>query len=121
MPMKIAIIGSRSFNDSAMMKEFIAESIDVSKVSLVVSGGALGADTLGERFAEEHNIEKLIYKPDWKKHGRAAGFIRNEQIIKAADVVFAFWDGRSKGTADSISKSYKYNKKVFIKKYDSII
>ena len=119
--MKIAIVGSRGFNDYEMLVSFITSNISVSDIAAMVSGGAIGADTLGERFAEEHNIEKVIYKPDWKLHGRAAGFIRNEEIIKAADVVFAFWDGASRGTADSINKSYKYNKKVFIKKYDKVI
>ena len=119
--MKIAIVGSRGFNDYEMLVSFITSNISVSDIAAMVSGGAIGADTLGERFAEEHNIEKVIYKPDWKLHGRAAGFIRNEEIIKAADVVFAFWDGTSRGTADSINKSYKYNKKVFIKKYDKVI
>ena len=119
--MKIAIIGSRCFNDYEMLVSFIKANINITDIAVMFSGGAVGADTLGERFAEEHNIEKVIYKADWKRYGRAAGFIRNEEIIKAADVVFAFWDGYSRGTADSIAKSYKYNKKVFIKKYDRVI
>lgn len=45
--MKLAIIGSREFNDY----EFLCKSLEPIKsmVQLVVSGGAKGADELGER------------------------------------------------------------------------
>ena len=77
-------------------------------------GGADGADSLGERYANENNIETLIFLPDWKKHGKMAGFIRNTDIIENAELVVAFWDKTSKGTKDSIDKATKLGKKVLI-------
>jgi hypothetical protein len=108
--MKVAVIGSRSFNDYERLKDTLSK-IDVS---LLVSGGANGADKLGEQYANENNIPTKIFLPDWEKHGKAAGFLRNTDIINEAELVVAFWDGSSNGTRDSIQKAEKQGKKVMI-------
>jgi hypothetical protein len=59
-------------------------------------------------------VTRLI--PDWKKHGRAAGIIRNTDIVKQADKVVAFWDGKSKGTQDTIGKARKANKLLYVRR-----
>ena len=87
-----------------------------SKISLVVSGAAKGADSLGEKWAIENNIQTLIFPADWDKHGKRAGFIRNEDIIKNCDGVVAFGDGESKGTVHSLSLAETYNKPTKIVK-----
>lgn len=74
--MKIAIVGSRTFEDYDLLKQ----SIPLDGVTTVVSGGAKGADALAERFAEEHGFDMLVFKPDYKTHGKAAPFIRNGDI-----------------------------------------
>ena len=99
------------------MKEFIKEHIDVKNISCVVSGGAKGADSLGSAFATEHDIEIKVYKPDWARYGRGAGMIRNAQIIEESDVVFACWDGMSKGTKNSINMSIKKGKELHVYRY----
>ena len=105
--MKLAIIGSRSFSDYKLLcKELAPYKLRITKV---ISGGAKGADLLGERWAQENNIETLIFLADWSK-GKGAGFARNFDIIKNADCVIAFWDGLSNGTKHSISLCEKYDK-----------
>jgi len=114
---KIAIIGSRTFNNYELVKremEHYKES-----VSLIVSGGAKGADSLAERWASENGIMTKIFLPDWEKHGRAAGFLRNKDIVKEADVVLAFWDGQSKGTQHSFKLAQEMNKQIKIIKYSN--
>ena len=98
--MRIAIIGSRGFNDYELVKTTLEKYEDVS---LVVSGGAKGADLLGERWAKEKGIPTKIFIPDWDKHGKSAGYIRNKDIVANADLVIAFWDGISKGTKHSMN------------------
>lgn len=115
--MKAAIVGSRTFNNYKRVKLALAPYVD--NIHMIVSGGAQGADKLGERYAEEFNIHKLIFKPDWKTFGKRAGFIRNEQIIRAADIVFAFWDGVSRGTQNSIEWAKKMGKPLVISKFRS--
>jgi len=99
--MKLAIIGSRTFNDYETLKATL-EPYERS-ITEVISGGAKGADTLGERWAIEHNKETTIFYPDWNKLGKSAGFIRNKDIVENSDGVLAFWDGKSKGTQHSFT------------------
>jgi hypothetical protein len=108
--MKVAVIGSRGFDDYELVKT----TLSPFQIKLLVSGGANGADSLGERYAKENNIETLIFKPDWKKHGAAAGVLRNTYIVNNADTIIAFWDGESKGTKDSITKAEKLGKPTII-------
>jgi hypothetical protein len=110
--MKIAIIGSRVFNDYELLCNHLEEY--KSKVTLVVSGKANGADYLGEKWAIDNNIQTLIFPADWKTHGKRAGLIRNQDIIKNCDGVVAFWDGISKGTSHSLSLATKYSKPIKI-------
>jgi hypothetical protein len=115
--MKLAIVGSRTFNNRQLLESILDKH--KNKVTLVVSGGAKGADSLGESWAINNNIPVKIFKPDWKKYGKSAGMIRNEDIIKECDICIAFWDEKSKGTANSIFICEKLNKKVGIIRYDN--
>ena len=108
--MKVAVVGSRGFNNYNK----VVETLSGLKITEIVSGGAVGADKLGERYANENNIPTKIFIPDWEKYGKSAGFKRNTQIIEEAEFVVAFWDMESKGTKDSISKAEKLGKKVLI-------
>ena len=112
--MKVGIVGSRGFTDYQMVCD---EMSLIDNVDVIVSGGARGADSLGEKWAKENNKETLIFKPDWNKFGKRAGFIRNEDIIKNSDYVIAFWDGMSKGTKSSIDLCKKFGIKLKIVKY----
>jgi len=80
----------------------------------IISGRAKGADRLGERFAQEHNIPTQLFPADWNTHGRKAGFIRNLKMAKAADILIAFWDGQSRGTQHMIEAMQKLEKPVFL-------
>lgn len=115
--MKIAIVGSRTFegfDNLVIMNNFIVEKIDTEEVEEVVSGGAVGADSLGRVFAETYNIPIKEFLPDWKLYGKRAGIIRNHDIIKRADIVFAFWDGKSSGTRSSIKIARNLGKELHI-------
>ena len=108
--MKVGVIGSRVFNNY----ELVVKTLSNFDITLIISGGAIGADTLGEKYANEHNIPILIFKPDWEMYGKSAGMIRNTDIVDNSDVIVAFWDGTSKGTLDSIKKAEKRGKKVLV-------
>jgi len=111
--MKLAIVGSRTFNDYNLLKQKILENYDINDIELIVSGGAVGADKLSEIFSKEYNIKMLIFYPDWGRFGKVAGFKRNIDIIKNSDEVIAFTNG-SKGTAHSIDLARKSNKRVTV-------
>jgi hypothetical protein len=108
--MKLAIVGSRDFNDY----EFLKKTVEPIKknVTLVVSGGAKGADSLGERWAKENNIPTQIFYPDWNKYGKSAGFKRNVEIVDNCDAVVAFQINESKGTQHTINIATDKGKKI---------
>lgn len=115
MSYKLAIIGSRNFNDY----DLLCREIQKLKVpATIVSGGAKGADTLGKKYADEHGIATQIFPAIWHPQGeggpmdKGAGMKRNTDIIKTADCILAFWDGDSTGTVDSINKSIMFKKRV---------
>ena len=110
--MKIAVIGSRTA--TAKQYEELVQRLEPLQPTEIISGGANGADALGERYAREYGLKLTTYTPDWQRFGKAAGPIRNEQIIKAADLVLAIWDGKSTGTADSLKKAKALRKKIAI-------
>ena len=105
----VAIVGSRTFKNYEYMKTSLVNH----EIGTIVSGGCRSADLLAERFAKENNIPKIVLKPNWK-NGRGAALTRNTDLILKSEYVIAFWDGKSPGTRDSITKARKSNKKVYI-------
>lgn len=111
---KLAIVGSRTFKDYTKFVTDVNRALDdwglsISNISTIVSGGAKGADTLAEQFAINNNIGITRHFPDWKKYGRAAGLMRNTDIINNSDYVIAFPSRYGKGTQDSIRKAQNFN------------
>jgi len=114
--MNIGIVGGRDFENYDLLKEKLYDFIDIRAVNVdtIVSGGAKGADSLAEKFAEDIGVQVMIFRPEYEKYGRRAPLERNTLIIKHSDVVFAFWDGKSRGTLDSITKAKKMDKELVI-------
>ena len=125
----IAIVGSRDFNNYEYLKfellKYINKRLDSTvvpgepyrRVDLginIVSGGARGADTLAEKFANEFGFKTIIFKPDWNLYGRSAGFIRNRKIVENCDILFAFQINKSKGTQHSINLAKELGKEVYV-------
>ena len=111
--MKLAVVGSRSFNDFNLL----CSKLRQISISEIISGGARGADSLGAKFAKENNIKLTVFPADWDMYGKSAGYIRNKRIIENCDQVIAFWDGNSKGTKHSIDLAKQMNKPTTIVKF----
>ena len=114
--MKLAIVGSRAFNNYRLMADKLSywEEINYCLITEVVSGGARGADSMGEMFARASNIPCKIFPAEWDKFGKSAGYKRNIDIVNYCDEVIAFWDGKSKGTKHTIDIATKAGKKVTV-------
>ena len=118
MTKRVVIAGCRDYNNYDEAKEFIDYSLSrIRKENeiIIVSGGARGADALGERYAKENGFKIELYPAHWEKYGKSAGPKRNEQMAKVADCVICFWDKRSPGTKSMIGFAKEYNKPIKIK------
>lgn len=109
----LAVVGSRTFQSYAVLKQRLDEERNKTPFDTIVSGGAEGADTLAAQYARENGIVLVELRPDMSK-GRFAPLIRNTDIVRRADRVIAFWDGQSTGTLDSIKKARKMSKPLII-------
>lgn len=111
--MRTIIAGSRTINDYEILEKVVRGI--VWKPSLIISGGAMGVDKLGERYAKEHNLPLKIYPANWKKYGKVAGFVRNWEMADNADALIAIWDGESRGTEHMIRTAEKRKLLVVVK------
>lgn len=120
---RIIVAGSRSFNDyelmrTALMNYFFGIKLTKEDCVTIISGGAKGADLLGEEFAKNNHFNLCRFPADWDKHGKSAGIIRNCEMAKYAKegmgVLFAFWDGKSRGTNHMITYAEKIGLEVHI-------
>ncbi|MBQ2675921.1 MAG: DUF2493 domain-containing protein [Clostridia bacterium] len=101
--MKVAVIGSRNLIVDDLGKYLPKDTGEI------ISGGAKGIDSCARKFALENNIKLTEFLPEYAKYGRSAPLYRNVSIIEHADLVIAFWDGKSRGTKFTINKCVKRN------------
>jgi hypothetical protein len=111
--MRVIIAGGRNVKGLWHVTQAVAHS-GFKNFTEIVSGGARGADQLGEVWAETQNIPIALFPANWDLYGRSAGPIRNKQMADYADALIALWDGQSRGTKNMIDQMQKQNKPVFI-------
>lgn len=119
-PFRLIIAGGRDFSNYELLREKVVSLYENSLKGYtlyLVSGGARGADRLGERFATEHGIASYLFPAEWDKYGKSAGFRRNHQMAEFADGLLAFWDGESRGTKHMINIMRQLGKPVQIVYY----
>lgn len=100
----IAFVGSRTWTDKAMVRDFMRVVEIIEGKITVVSGGAVGADELAAKCAMELGIGLREVLPLYSRYGKRAPMIRNAVIAKKSSVMLAFWDGSSTGTLDAIDQ-----------------
>lgn len=120
---RVIIAGGRDFHDYRRLRAFMNCLLKpISEPVEIISGGANGADSLGERYAKEYGYTLKRFPADWNKYGKAAGPIRNrEMALYAAEetgVLVAFWDGASRGTQNMIARAEECGLKVFVPRYN---
>ena len=127
--MKLGITGSRTITEFDFIpyftmrdKEFRAfcrqHGLGRRKITLVITGGAKGIDTLAFQTAEAAGIRNLQFLPDRTKFpGRLVSRAfqeRNRQIVASCDVLLAVWDGRSHGTKNTLAYAREINKPMYL-------
>ena len=111
MTYRIIVAGGRDFKDEKYLNDsldsLLTEYIDIE----IVSDCTKVAAKLAEEYAKRLGLALKVFPADWKRYGRAAGPIRNREmlsyIMEGNPVVAAFWDGQSKGTKNMIDQARK--------------
>lgn len=116
---RIIIAGSRDFNSYKKLEQTMDRYLELITDDVeIICGGARGADSLGEIYAQLHNIKCVKFPADWDTYGKSAGYRRNIQMAEYAaektGVLFAFWDGKSKGTAHMIRIANDHRMEVHV-------
>jgi UDP-N-acetylmuramoylalanine-D-glutamate ligase len=104
--MRVLVCGGRDFIDYELFQQAMTRYVG-HLVPVIIQGGAKGADFLAKVWAHKYNLECVEYQPDWDKHKKAAGIIRNKEMLESGkpDVVIAFPGGS--GTANMIDIAKK--------------
>lgn len=138
--LRIMAAGSRSYNNYIELKTTIDGVLTALSVAnntkynpIIISGKAKGADTLGEKYANEcgyaieeypakwKDLEATPCKVEYNQYGAyncLAGMNRNKDMVNVSDIVFMFHDGKSKGTADDLKLVKKYDKQYVYVNYN---
>lgn len=122
--MKCIIAGSRYGITEEQILEGINQCLWLDEITEVVSGKAIGVDTIGEKWAKENNIPIKEFYPDWKKYGKSAGVRRNKEMGDYADALICIWDGESNGSKDMLDYAVKKKLRIFLynlKERDSLL
>ena len=106
--MRILCCGSRGWTDRDLIYWELFHAAEWPDPVEVIHGGARGADQISGEMATHIGMPVQVFPADWETHGKAAGPIRNREMLdqlEPGDLVLAFWDGRSRGTLDTIHET----------------
>ena len=103
--MRVLVTGGRLYDKRATLFRVLDRLHDRTPVSLLVVGDATGADELACHWAQERGVPIAVHRAEWEEYGKAAGPIRNRQMLheRNPDLVIAFSGGR--GTQDCVRQA----------------
>lgn len=102
--MKVIVCGGRDFANRAYVWSKLDQVHAKTAITSLMQGGAAGVDRLAAEWRVAKGIPGFVCRPDWEKHGKAAGPIRNARMLEwKPDLVVSFPGGR--GTQDMIKQA----------------
>jgi hypothetical protein len=105
--MRVLVCGGRSFSNQALLDSILKLLHERHPITLLIHGGANGADTLAGRWAALHKVPVKTYLPNWEVEGKRAGVFRNRRMLVDGqpNLVVALPGGR--GTENMILQALK--------------
>lgn len=103
--MRVLVCGGRDYVDREALAACLADLRQARGITVLIAGGARGADTMAEEWALAQRIPCEVFMADWEGLGPKAGPIRNQRMLDEGkpDLVVAFPGGR--GTADMVRRA----------------
>lgn len=116
---RLIVCGSRSYRDydrlAADLDRLLVDQLPA--VTIVTGACPSGADALAARYARERGLLLYEMPAQWDKWGKWAGPIRNRQMADYGHACVAYWDGRSRGTADMIRQAQAADLRTVVRKF----
>ncbi|MCV6630194.1 MAG: DUF2493 domain-containing protein [Flavobacteriaceae bacterium] len=103
----LIVSGSRHFSNAKLLEYHLNRALGKQTGLQILIGGCNGCDALAEDWVKRNQVPYHIFLPEWHAYGRAAGPIRNKQMVRLADGLLAFPIGVSKGTRGIIAMAQK--------------
>jgi len=120
--MRVAVVGSRSITNQDEINYHLDKLLlpcggENGDEVTIISGGAIGVDTLAREWAKINKKDFILFKPYHLLDNSVAYhpryfFVRNKEIINNCDIVIVFWDGKSNGTKDAMKQARKQGKEL---------
>lgn len=102
--MRVLVCGGRDYQDRDAVWAVLDSIHEATPIEMIYEGGARGADALAAQWAHARDVPRKTISARWDVHGKAAGPIRNQEMIGyKPDLVLAFPGGR--GTADMVQRA----------------
>lgn len=116
---KVIIAGSREFDNYDMLKEkcdkILSRKVNEGEEIVIVSGTARGADTLGEKYAEERGYKIERYPANWDKYGKRAGYLRNKKMAEVSNACIVFLNPKAENKGSKMMISIATEEKLLIR------
>lgn len=102
--MKVLVCGGRDYKHEIIVRDALDSILRTDGIKMVIHGDASGADFFAGQWAFRNGIQEVRCPANWKRHGKAAGPIRNEaMLLLQPDLVIAFPGGT--GTANMVKQA----------------
>lgn len=112
----LAVVGVNQFNDYAFVERKIKVELDklTDPLREIIISEEKGVSALGRLYATQNKVKHRVFKADWDKNGKQAGFLRNDDIVSAAHRMIIFFDGKCRYTKDVIDRALGARKLIKI-------
>jgi hypothetical protein len=111
---RVLVCGGRDYDDRGQLYVALDRLHAAHRFSLVIAGGARGADTLARDWAKAREVPVKVYMAQWQRLGSEAGPVRNQRMLDKGrpDLVIAFPGGR--GTADMVERARRAGVEILL-------
>lgn len=105
MTLRVLVCGGREFRDQLWLNKTLDAIHAETPISLIIEGGARGADTLARTWAQIRHVDCKTFAAEWDLYNAAAGRIRNRKMLKEGQPNLVVPFPGSHGTSDMIAQT----------------
>jgi hypothetical protein len=113
--MRVLICGSRNWTNKDIIEGYFEWLKDKKPITIVHGDCPTGADWIATGLALKYGYRIEAHPADWQTYGKAAGPIRNKQMVDSGiDLVIAFLRNNSRGTKSTIDLAKEKGIRVIV-------